>query len=89
MSHADTSWHPAAAANWPDETQAITGTGELKTAFMRALQVSNTSLWWSMPCSEVSSLRLCPDEKTGPEARSTKQRMEGSLALYKKGLSNE
>ena len=36
-----------------------------------------------MPCSVVSSFKLWPEEKTGPAARSTTQRVESSAAAFK------
>ena len=35
-----------------------------------------------MPCSVVSSFKLWPEEKTGPAARSTTQRVESSAAAF-------
>ena len=37
MSQAATSWQPAAAANWPAETPAMTGIGNLKIRLLYEL----------------------------------------------------
>uniref|UniRef100_A0A6B0V6F9 Secreted protein n=1 Tax=Ixodes ricinus TaxID=34613 RepID=A0A6B0V6F9_IXORI len=72
ISQEATSWQPAAAAS--PSTCAMTGTGSFSIADITLVQSAKISSCRAVPDSILSSLRSCPELKTGPVLERTMQR---------------